>query len=196
VTLQKGDPMGRERNARRGAAVVAGMLALSSVGCGGTMAFSDREPITIALAKAEPKPHRLVEITLDHIEIKERVLFEIDKAAIRPESFGLLDEVVAVLNENPRVKKVNVIGHTDDDGDESYNQQLSQRRAASVRTYLVDHGIAEARLESEGRGEADPLVSNDTSKGREKNRRVEFLILEQDTTKKVPEQVAAKEAQP
>jgi len=60
----------------------------------------------------------------------------------------------------------------------------------------VDHGIAEARLESEGRGEADPLVSNDTSKGREKNRRVEFLILEQDTTKKVPEQVAAKEAQP
>jgi len=175
--------------------MVAGTLALGSVGCGGTMAFNDREPITIALAKAEPEAHKLVEITLDHIEIKERVLFEIDKATIRPQSFGLLDEVVAVLKENPRVKKVNVIGHTDNDGDESYNQQLSQRRAASVRTYLIEHGIAETRLLSEGRGESDPLVSNDTFQGREKNRRVEFLITEQDTTKQVPEQVAAKEAE-
>lgn len=170
-------------------------LSLAMVGCGGVITFEDQLYIRAAsapvVAEAEPVEEKLVEITVDHIEIKEKVLFEIDKAVIRPESFGLLDQVVEVLKENPRVKQVRVIGHTDNDGEERYNQQLSEKRAAAVRTYLVEHGIATERLESEGRGESDPLASNDTSKGREKNRRVEFLIVEQDTTEQVPAEVAA-----
>jgi OOP family OmpA-OmpF porin len=170
-------------------------LAVGLSACGGTMAFKDTITVEVAKPEAAPAKPKLVEITVDHIEIKDKIHFEIDKAEIRSESFGLLDEVAQVLKENPRVTRVKIIGHTDNDGEENYNQQLSKKRAASVRTYLVDHGIPEGRLESEGRGESDPLVSNDTFQGREKNRRVEFLITEQETTKKVPASEAAKISQ-
>jgi OOP family OmpA-OmpF porin len=169
------------------ACVLGVAVAVSLSACGGTVAFKDNITVNLPAPEAAPeKRHQLVEITLDHIEIKDKIHFEIDRAEIRPESFGLLDEVVAVLQENPRVKRVKIIGHTDNDGDESYNQGLSEKRAASVRAYLVEHGVEEARLDYEGRGESDPIVSNDTFKGREENRRVEFLILEQDTSKQVP----------
>lgn len=128
----------------------------------------------------EPEPPRRVTVTADAIVITEKIMFEYDKAVIRPESFGLCDEIVDVIQKNPRIKKISIEGHTDGDGSAKYNKKLSQKRADAVMKYLTDKGIDAARLQSVGHGEDKPIGDNATDEGKEKNRRVEFLILEQD----------------
>jgi OOP family OmpA-OmpF porin len=115
-------------------------------------------------------------------EVQERIVlrgvnFDFDKSEIRPDAAVILDEVVSILSGKPDVK-VRVEGHTDSTGPEDYNQGLSERRADSVRAYLAEHGIAEARLTSAGFGEANPIATNDTREGRALNRRVELQVLE------------------
>jgi len=87
--------------------------------------------------------------------------------------------VAALLKNYAHIKKVRVEGHTDSQGEDAFNLDLSQRRANSVRTYLVGKGVGEDRLEAVGYGEAKPIASNANARGREKNRRVEFLIIDQ-----------------
>ena len=118
-------------------------------------------------------------LTKNKIEILEKVFFDFDKATIQKRSFALLDQVVLVLKANPQIDKLRVEGHTDADGDDKYNFKLSDARAASVRTYLADHGVEAARLSSAGYGETRPIADNKTAAGREKNRRVEFVILDE-----------------
>jgi outer membrane protein OmpA-like peptidoglycan-associated protein len=126
-----------------------------------------------------PKAKVLVVVTEDKIEIKETILFKTGSAKIMPKSFGLLNQVVAVLKNYKHIKKVRVEGHTDNVGDRKRNLKLSKDRAASVKEYLIDKGIDAGRLESEGFGPDKPIQSNKTAKGREINRRVEFMIVEQ-----------------
>jgi outer membrane protein OmpA-like peptidoglycan-associated protein len=95
-----------------------------------------------------------------------------------PRSFPLLKQVAAVLRANPQIEKVRVEGHTDNQGSDAKNLDLSRRRAANVRKRLIEQeSIAADRLESVGFGEARPVDTNATAKGRENNRRVEFTIL-------------------
>jgi len=101
------------------------------------------------------------------------VNFDFDKATIKPESEPILDEGVAVLSKYPDVNVI-VVGHTDSIGSEAYNQKLSERRAEAVRDFLVGHGVSASRLSTEGRGESEPVASNDTKEGRYQNRRVEL----------------------
>ncbi|MCA9494241.1 MAG: OmpA family protein [Myxococcales bacterium] len=115
----------------------------------------------------------------EQIRILEKVQFETAKAVIRPESFGLLDEVAAVILANPDLGRVEVAGHTDDRGSDAYNQKLSEDRARSVAEYLAGKGIDPARLVSVGYGETRPLETNRTTTGREANRRVEFNLIDQ-----------------
>jgi OOP family OmpA-OmpF porin len=130
-----------------------------------------------------PEPKR-VTVTQDKIEINEKILFDLDQATIRPESHGLLDEIVAVIRDNPQIRKISIEGHTDSDGSDSHNMKLSDARAKAVRAYLTEHGIEAGRLVAKGFGETKPIADNATSKGRDDNRRVEFLIVEQsDVTK-------------
>jgi outer membrane protein OmpA-like peptidoglycan-associated protein len=82
-----------------------------------------------------------------------------------------------VLEKNPAIK-LEIQGHTDDIGTNKYNQDLSDRRAASVRKYLVSHGIAPDRLKSKGYGEESPIVPNDSTSNRSLNRRVQFMRTE------------------
>ncbi len=119
-----------------------------------------------------------VKVTEKKIEILEKVFFDTNKATIKPVSFGVLDEVATVLNENLQITKIRVEGHTDSRGSDSYNLKLSQDRADSVRTYLVGKGVDPSRLLPVGFGETQPIQSNETSAGRDVNRRVEFVILE------------------
>jgi len=105
------------------------------------------------------------------------VNFDFDRAVIRPDASVILDEVSSMLSGRPDVA-VRVEGYTDATGPEAYNQGLSQRRAASVREYLVEHGIAASRLTSAGLGESQPIATNDTREGRALNRRVELQVLE------------------
>lgn len=121
-----------------------------------------------------------VRITRIKIEILEKVFFDTGKATIKQRSFALLDEVAQVLNQNPQLTKIRVEGHTDDRGSDTYNQKLSDERAASVMQYLLNKGVSGDRLISQGYGESKPIADNKTNAGRGQNRRVEFVILEVD----------------
>ncbi|WP_228559412.1 MULTISPECIES: Ig-like domain-containing protein [Myxococcus] len=113
----------------------------------------------------------------ERIVILEKVYFATGKDVILARSFPLLKQVAAVLRANPQVELVRIEGHTDDQGNDAKNLDLSQRRANNVRAFLVKEGIAEGRMEAVGYGETKPVDTNKTAKGRENNRRVGFTIL-------------------
>lgn len=181
-----------------GALIVLGSL---SANCVHTLAFSDKEPIAIIGYKPKPPPPpppppkplpapegpKRVEVQQNRIVIHDTIQFESDKAVIKPESYGLMDEITMVVANNPQIKRLSIQGHTDSTGSDAHNQQLSNARAQSVLTYLVQHGILPERLSSKGFGENKPLATNATAAGREQNRRVEFVIVEQDTLNRVYE---------
>ena len=103
------------------------------------------------------------------------ILFDPNSDRIKPESYGALKEIAGVLAENADLK-VQIVGHTDADGDAAQNLELSKRRAASVRSALTkEFAIAETRLEIDGKGETQPVDKNDTTAGKANNRRVEFI---------------------
>jgi outer membrane protein OmpA-like peptidoglycan-associated protein len=104
------------------------------------------------------------------------VNFESGSAALTPDSYGLLDQVAKSLKAYPEVR-IEILGHTDDVGNEQFNLDLSQRRAESVRQYLVNAGIAPSRIDAKGYGESMPIASNSTAAGRAENRRIEFKRL-------------------
>ncbi|MCF2442637.1 OmpA family protein [Dyadobacter sp. CY345] len=105
------------------------------------------------------------------------ILFDVNSATIKPESFGVLKDISNVLTENSAVK-VKIIGHTDADGDDVANLSLSQKRSESVKEALSkDFGIDKSRLETDGKGESQPATPNTTPEGKANNRRVEFVKL-------------------
>jgi len=118
-----------------------------------------------------------VQVDGERILILEKVYFATSKDVILPRSFPLLKQVAAVLRANPQVALLRIEGHTDDQGNDAKNLDLSQRRAANVRKFLVSEGILPVRLEAAGYGETKPVDTNKTAMGRENNRRVEFTIL-------------------
>ncbi|MFP2911757.1 OmpA family protein, partial [Pyxidicoccus sp. 3LFB2] len=118
-----------------------------------------------------------VQVDGERILILEKVYFATGKDVILARSFPLLKQVAAVLRANPQVELLRIEGHTDDQGNDAKNLDLSKRRAANVRKFLVNEGILPVRLEAEGYGETKPVDTNKTAAGRENNRRVEFNIL-------------------
>jgi len=118
-----------------------------------------------------------VDIARDQILIKEKILFDTGRSSIKRVSHGILNAVVAVLADYPKIE-VRIEGHTDSQGGASTNQRLSERRASSVRKYLISQGVAEGRLTSKGYGEDKPIDTNRTRSGRANNRRVEFHITD------------------
>lgn len=114
------------------------------------------------------------------IELAADVLFAFDKADLSPEAGPALDKVVTVVKAYPAAA-VRIAGHTDSVGDDAYNQKLSERRAASVRTWLAAHGVANP-MTTEGWGKKKPVAPNttpdgkDDPAGRQKNRRVEITV--------------------
>ncbi len=115
-------------------------------------------------------------VTGERIEISDRVYFETNQAVIKSESFSLLDEVSEVLQAHPELVLVRVEGHTDSDGPEKSNLDLSQRRAQAVVDYLISSGVDPERLLAEGYGEGMPVVPNSSPSNKARNRRVEFHV--------------------
>jgi OmpA-OmpF porin, OOP family len=115
------------------------------------------------------------------VRVLQQVHFQTGSATILSDSFPMLTEVVQLLKANPGIKKMRIEGHTDNVGGAAMNLTLSTNRAASVRTWLVTHGVEAGRLESEGYGLTKPIDTNDTVQGRANNRRVEFKILEEES---------------
>jgi OOP family OmpA-OmpF porin len=122
-----------------------------------------------------PKKYNLVVVTEDKIELKQTVFFDTRRATIKRVSFPLLSEVAQALKDNPTIQ-VEIQGHTDSQGSDRANLRLSQKRAESVRSYLVQKGVARDRMVPKGYGETVPIADNRTAEGRSQNRRVEFVI--------------------
>jgi outer membrane protein OmpA-like peptidoglycan-associated protein len=125
-----------------------------------------------------PKKYTLVSVTDEKIELRQAVFFATAKSIIMVRSYPLLDEVADVLKTRPTMQ-VRVEGHTDTRGRRAENMRLSQARADAVKAYLVGHGIDASRMVSVGFGPDQPIETNRTAAGRERNRRVEFVILQQ-----------------
>ncbi len=109
------------------------------------------------------------------VEFASNVLFGFDRSDLSAEAKSNLDKLVVVLNEYVDTN-IEIQGHTDDKGTETYNQTLSERRAKTVSDYLVNKAITSSRITVKGFGEAVPKYDNSTEEGRAQNRRVEFLI--------------------
>jgi len=119
-----------------------------------------------------------VQIDGDRLRIFDKIFFEVDSDQIMRDSFPLLDEVVALLLNHQEIAKISIEGHTDDQGAEDYNLNLSLSRAVAVEHYLVASGVQPARLEARGYGEGNPIVPGTSEESRSANRRVEFHIRE------------------
>lgn len=132
------------------------------------------EPVAAAIQV--PEQIEIVE------EVLDRVHFAWGSAVLRPHDQSHLDEAVVLLNRYPNLT-VEVIGHTDSTGPYRFNLGLSKRRAEAVRDYLMDAGIVASRVAVVGAGPDVPLDSNATSKGRARNRRIEFTVKDEDAAK-------------
>tara|TARA_R110000868_G_scaffold291517_2_gene551885 strand:+ start:1447 stop:2103 length:657 start_codon:yes stop_codon:yes gene_type:complete len=114
----------------------------------------------------------------DQIELvmPGNITFDLNESSIKPAFSGTLESVALVLKEYDKTI-IQIEGHTDSSGSDSYNQLLSERRASSVRDFLLNQGIAPKRTRAVGYGERYPVASNDTAAGREQNRRVELTLV-------------------
>jgi outer membrane protein OmpA-like peptidoglycan-associated protein len=142
----------------------------------------DACPREKGVADADPAKNgcpSMVRVTEKEIVILQQVQFRTGSDAILPQSDELLGQVADVLREHAEISKIEVQGHTDNRGGAAYNRNLSQRRAASVVKWLTTKGQLEAaRFVPKGYGLDQPIAENDTEEGRQRNRRVQFTILE------------------
>ena len=123
----------------------------------------------LAALKAQDTERGLV------MTLQEGVLFEYDKADLKPGAMHSLEPLMTFLREHPD-RTLLIEGHTDSTGSDSYNLELSQRRAEAVRNFLSSNGISVDRILARGYGESYPVTTNTTEAGRQQNRRVEVVI--------------------
>lgn len=123
---------------------------------------------------------KLVTVEKGEIKIKQQVHFATDKAVILGDSIALLEEVADTIIKTPRIKKIEIQGHTDNAGTKEHNQELSQARAEAVRSYLIKLGVEASRLDAKGYGQNKPIAPNINEQGKAKNRRVQFVIIDQE----------------
>lgn len=173
---------------RKSRLIVAGLLAsVAMAGCAPRV-FADTSGLAIvgtaAPVEAEPpppEPQKRVEVRENKIIINEKIQFLVNSDKILDVSHSLLDEVAKVIKDHPQIKKIEVEGHASAEGSDAKNLSLSNRRAKAVMKYLTKTaGVTEGVLSAKGYGETRPIADNETEEGREKNRRVEFTITEQD----------------
>jgi OmpA-OmpF porin, OOP family len=131
----------------------------------------------VGIAEAPPTPAPPpAAVVAQTLTLSASALFDTAKSDLRPAGKQELDAVVAKLKGGAKVSSITVTGHTDSRGSEAYNQALSERRAASVKNYMVSQGVDGALVHTRGMGESAPVASNKTEEGRQQNRRVEIEI--------------------
>jgi len=146
--------------------------ATAAQGCDGAIAAA--EPIT-----ATPVPAAAPAVKAAapaKITYRASALFDFDKAVVKADGKAQLDNLVQKI-AGMNIEVLVAVGHADATGSEQYNQQLSERRAAAVKAYLVSMGVDEKRVYTEGKGETAPVASNATAEGRAQNRRVEVELV-------------------
>jgi len=149
-----------------------------------TLGRGPNDPIASNETREGREQNRRVDITviaelraLDKMLFPGAVMFKRDKADINDQGKEFLDKHLTARAQSKRVTYIEIIGHTDDKWEDDYNMELSEKRAESVRDYLVSQGVDASKIVTTGMGETMPIVSNNTKKGRAQNRRVEILIV-------------------
>ncbi len=182
--MQKGAVVGAAGGAAVGAAVgkatgstARGAIVGAAVG-GMAGALIGRRMDRQAEQLAESIPGATVQRVGEGIVVTfdSGILFDFDQAALKPAARENLANLAASLNEHDGTE-VLLVGHTDAVGSDSYNQELSERRSQAARSYLVSMGVSPVRIRAVGRGEVEPIASNDDEYGRQENRRVEVAIF-------------------
>lgn len=166
--------------ARKAEAVAAEQRAEEAL----TEARKEREAAEEARRRAEELAQRVSELEARQTErglvlTLGDVLFDFDKASLKPGGMRAVDELTSFLREYPE-RKIMIEGFTDNIGSEEYNEELSRRRADAVRMALNNNGISTGRIQIRGYGERYPVAGNNTEAGRQRNRRVEVIISDQD----------------
>ncbi|MCP5405739.1 MAG: OmpA family protein [Pseudomonadaceae bacterium] len=163
---------GNKDDRRKNALIGAGIGALAGGAVGNYM---DRQEVALRqdLQGSGVKVQRQGDNIL--LTMPNQITFGFDQSNVQSAFYPVLDNVSGVLNQYPSTF-IDIVGHTDSVGSDSYNMDLSQRRAQSVASYLIGKGVVAQRLVVRGVGEQFPVASNDTDAGRAQNRRVEILI--------------------
>lgn len=195
---QKGAAIGTASGGAAGAVIgrASGNTALGAIigaavggGAGAIIGRQmDKQAEEIAKNVPDAKVERVGEGIV--VEFSSNILFGFDKTNLSNEAKINLDKLVTVLNSYAETD-IEVQGHTDSKGSESYNQTLSEQRAGVVRNYLVSNGINQHRFSIKGFGETLPKYENDTADGRTQNRRVEFMITANEKMKAEAEKEAS-----
>lgn len=177
---KKGAAIGAASGAVLGALIGEGeldeILASAAIGAGigaGVGAYMDRQEERLAQIPGTTVERVGEDLLLVHFA--SDILFAVDSATLEPPARESLEEAAVVFNDFPKTAII-AQGHTDATGSEDHNQSLSDRRAASVRNYLVGRGVDAARITALGYGEGHPIASNETAEGRRRNRRVDLLL--------------------
>lgn len=167
-----GDLLGG-RNDRTEKIVGAGIGAVAGAGVGAYMDAQERKMRERTAGTGIDVVRQGDELLL---RMPSGITFATNQSTIQPQFQPTLDQVAATLAEYPKTM-IDVLGHTDSDGAEAYNQTLSERRAQSVSSYLGSRGIASVRIATMGYGETRPIASNETPDGKAQNRRVEIKVV-------------------
>jgi outer membrane protein OmpA-like peptidoglycan-associated protein len=177
---KKGAAIGAGAGAVLGAVIGEGeadeILAGAAIGAGigaGVGAYMDAQEEKLARIPGTSVERVADNMLLVHFE--SDVLFDVDSSSLDSAARGSLEQAAAVFNEYPKTAIV-IQGHTDSTGSETHNQDLSERRAESVRNYLISRGVDAQRMAAVGFGEGEPVATNDTATGRQQNRRVDLLL--------------------
>ncbi len=160
------------KNDGRGAAIGAAVGAVAGAGVG---AYMDRQERRLR----EQTAGTGIDVTRQGdqllLNMPSDVTFASGQSSLRPDLYPTLNSVASTLTEFPSTA-VDIIGHADSQGSETFNQGLSERRAESVQTYLQGQGVQPVRMATAGFGETRPIASNETAAGRAQNRRVEIIL--------------------
>lgn len=164
----------------KAAAIILG-AAVGGVAGGLIGNYMDKQAAKIRWELEDAKVERVGEGIL--ITFDSGILFDINSFGLKVETKSNLERLSGTLRKYGDTD-VRILGHTDNTGTAEYNQDLSRKRAASVKQYLIAQGITDGRLKVAGYGEADPLATNETVEGRQLNRRVEIVIVANDKLKR------------
>lgn len=143
--------------------------------------YMDNQQKELETALADELENNLIELTrlendVLRVNLSSEASFNVNESNLQPPFYPSLDKLSEVLSKYDQTN-IKVLGHTDDTGDEGYNQALSERRSDAVAVYLRDGGVQDQRISSEGQGELAPRAPNDTADNRTRNRRVEIDLI-------------------
>jgi len=167
------NPPFKAQDSDRGAGIGIGIATGAILGALIGHCLFDSETVVQTVTTAPPPPPPPAPVAKKKLVLRG-VNFDFDKATLQPAGVPILQEAAKILNDNPGVS-VEVQGYTDSIGTDAYNLRLSQRRANTVKNFLVKQGVSSSRLTTKGYGESNPVASNETAEGRAQNRRVELV---------------------